>query len=187
MKQILFILGLAVFLSGIITSCKTDTLDTLRADEVAALGKYVKDNNWADSKDVSGIYYKEEIKGTGDTIKTGYKLMIFFKITLLDGSAILENGFTTEDEFGHNYEEYPFFVDITDATINLRPVQQIAGMHMGLKKMQVGGKAKMIIPSELAFKAVDKSSIGIPRFSTLLVTVTVKKGYSPEQQKEGQQ
>lgn len=186
MKQILFILGLAVFLSEIITSCKTNTLDTLREDEVVALEKYVKDNNLTDKKDVSGIYYKEEIKGTGDTIKSFYKVMMFFNITLLDGTAIQADGFTTDDGYGHNYEEYPFFVDVPDATINLRYVQQIAGMHIGLKKMQVGGKAKMIIPSELAFKAVDKSSIGIPRFSTLLVTVTVKQGYSPKQQEEEQ-
>ena len=42
----------------------------------------------------------------------------------------------------------------------------------------------MVIPSELAFKAVDNSSIGIPRFSTLLAKVYVKSGLSPEAQKE---
>ncbi len=185
MKQILYILGLAVLLSGIYTSCKTDTLDTLRQNEVVALDKYVKDNNLTEAKDVSGIYFKDVIKGTGDTIKSGYKLMMFFKITLLNGIAIQADGFTTEDGSGHNYEEYPFYVDVNDATINLRYVQQIAGLHTGLKKMKVGGKAFMVIPSELAFKAVDNSAtIGIPRFSTLLVTVTVKYGYSPAQQKE---
>jgi hypothetical protein len=46
----------------------------------------------------------------------------------------------------------------------------------------------MVIPSELAFQALDKqSTLGIPRFSTLLCTMWAKKGYSPEQQKEQQQ
>jgi hypothetical protein len=42
-----------------------------------------------------------------------------------------------------------------------------------------------VIPSQLAFKALDKkATLGIPRFSTLLATVHVVRAYSPEQQKE---
>ena len=183
MKQLLFILGLALFSTGVFTSCKESTLDTLRENEIAALDKYVKDNNLG-AKDVSGIYFKHLIEGTGDSIKSGYKLMLFFDITLLDCSAIMADGFTTHDGDGHHFEQYPFYVDVNDAALNQRYIQQIAGIHAGLKKMKVGGKAFMVIPSELAFKAVDNSSIGIPRFSTLLATITVKEGYSPEQMEE---
>ena len=179
MKQYLYILGLIVLFSGFYTSCKKNTLDALREDEVTALDKYVKDNNLTSAKDVSGLYYKEIEKGTGDSIKSGYKVMLNFKITLLDGTVV----FTTEDKYGHNYEEYTFYVDANDATINQSYVQQIAGLHKGLKKMPIGGRAFMVIPSELAFKAVDNTGvIGVPRFSTLLVTVYVKKGLSPAQQ-----
>jgi FKBP-type peptidyl-prolyl cis-trans isomerase len=48
--------------------------------------------------------------------------------------------------------------------------------------MKAGGRAFMVIPSELAFKAVDNSSIGVPRFSTLLANVYVKSGLSPYKQ-----
>lgn len=179
MKQILFFLGFTVLLSGVFTSCKENTLDAMRDDEIAALDKYVKDNNLTDAKDVSGIYFKEIVKGTGDTIKSGYKVMLYFKITLIDGTVI----FTTEDEAGRNYEEFAFYVDVSNDIVNASYVQQIAGLHQGLKKMQVGGKALIVIPSELAFKAVDyRSSLGIPRFSTLLATVYAKRGYSPEDQ-----
>jgi len=181
MRQYLYILGLIVMLSGIFTSCKTNTLDALHEDEITALDKYVKDNNLASAKDVSGIYFKEIEAGTGDSIITsGYKLKLNFKITLLDGTVV----FTTEDKYGHNYEEYTFYVDANDATINQAYVQQIAGLHTGLKKMRAGGRAFMIIPSELAFKAVDNSSIGVPRFSTLLVNVYVKSGLSPYKQQQ---
>jgi FKBP-type peptidyl-prolyl cis-trans isomerase len=181
MRQYLFILGLIAMLSGIYTSCKTDTLDALREDEITALDKYVKDKNLADFKDASGIYFKDSIVGTGDSIITsGYKLKLNFKITLLDGTVV----FTTEDSAGRNYEEYTFYVDANDATINQAYVQQIAGLHTGLKKMKAGGRASMVIPSELAFKAVDNSSIGVPRFSTLLVKVYVKSGLSPYKQLE---
>jgi len=177
----LYILGLIVMFSGIYSSCKENTLDALREEEVAALDKYVKDNNLADAKDVSGIYFKLTERSTDTTlVRSGFKVMLNFNITLLDSTTV----FTTEDKYGHNYEEYTFYVDANDATINQSYVQQIAGLHSGLKKMHVGDRAFMVIPSELAFKAVDNSSIGIPRFSTLLATVYVKKGISPEAQKE---
>lgn len=178
MKQILFVLGLVVLISGIFTSCKPDALDALREDEIVALDKYVKDNNLTDKKDASGIYFKDIVIGTGDTIKSGYKVMLNFNITLMDGTVV----FTTEDDYGHNYEEYSFYVDVNNDIVNQQYVQQIAGLHSGLKKMRIGGRAFMVIPSELAFKAVDNSSLGIPRFSTLLATVYAKKGYSPEEQ-----
>jgi hypothetical protein len=179
MRQILYILGLAVSLSLIYSSCKTNTLDSLHEDEVVARDKYIKDNNLTDALDVSGIYFKDIIKGTpGDSIKKGYKAMLFFNITLLDGTVV----FTTDDGLGHDYEQYAFYVDVSNTVVNAQYVQQIAGLHSGLKKMLVGGKAFMVIPSEYAFKAVDNSSLGIPRFSTLLATVTVKKAYSPAEQ-----
>lgn len=181
MKQYLYILGLIVLFSGIYTSCKEDTLDALHEDEVVALDKYVNDKNLAGFKDASGIYFKDSIVGTGDSIITsGYKLKLYFNITLLDGTAV----FSTEDSEGRNYEEYTFYVDANDATINEAYVQQIAGLHAGLKKMRVGGRAFMVIPSELAFKAVDNSNIGIPRFSTLLAKVYVKSGLSPYKQQQ---
>lgn len=179
MKQILYILGLIVVVSGVFNSCKTNTLDALREDEVNAIDKYVKENNLTENKDISGLYFKDIEKGTGDSIKSGYKVMLYFKITLMDGTVV----FTTEDSAGRNYEEFAFYVDVSNTIVDASYVQKIAGLHTGLKKMKIGGKALMVIPSELAFKAVDNTStLGIPRFSTLLATVYVKKGYSPEQQ-----
>lgn len=186
MKQYLYILGLSIMLTGIYTSCKTDSLDTMREDEVVALDKYVKDKKLTDFKDESGIFFKDSILGTGDSIKSGYIVMIEYNITLLNGTIIPY--LRTEDEYGHNYESFPFYVDANDVTTNKQYVQQIAGMHKGLKKMRIGGRAFMVIPSELAFKAVDNTgTFGIPRFSTLLATVYAKSGKSPAQQKEDQQ
>ena len=185
MKQILYILGLVVLLSGIFTSCKPDPLDAMRENEIVTLDKYIKDNNLAGAKDdATGIYFKDIEKGTGDTIKSGYKLLLEFTITFIDGKEIpVDYYFTTDDGLGHHYEPRSFYVDVSNEVVNAEYVQQIAGLHRGLKKMQIGGRAFMVIPSELAFKAVDMSStLGIPRFSTLLATVYVKNGYSPAQQ-----
>jgi FKBP-type peptidyl-prolyl cis-trans isomerase len=180
MKQFLFFLGFAVLLSGVFTSCTEDTLDTMRNNEIAALDKYVKDNKLTENKDVSGIYFKLTERSADTTwIRSGFKVMLEFNITLIDTTVI----FSTDDGLGHNYEPFAFYVDVSNDIVNSSYVQQIAGLHSGLKKMHVGDRAFMVIPSELAFKAVDNSStLGIPRFSTLLATVYAKKGYSPEQQ-----
>ena len=181
MKQYLYILGVAVLFALISNSCKTTSLESLHQDEVAARDKYVKDNALTSYLDTTGIYFKDIEKGTGDPIKSGYKVMIDYTITLLNGTVI----FSTDDGYGHNYEEFAFYVDVSNTTVNAQYVQQIAGLHHGLKKMRVGGKAFMVIPSELAFKAVDNSmTMGVPRFSTLLATVYAKKAYSPDQQKQ---
>jgi FKBP-type peptidyl-prolyl cis-trans isomerase len=184
MKQYLYILGFIVLFSGVYTSCKKSTLETLHEDEVAALDKYVKDKNLTGFKDDAlGIYFKDSIVGTGDSIITsGYKLKLNFKITLIDGTVV----FSTEDSAGRNFEEFTFYVDDNTATVNQDPIQQIAGLHAGLKKMKVGGRAFMVIPSELAFKAVVTSTgyMDIPRFSTLLAKVYVKSGLSPYQRKQ---
>lgn len=178
MKQILYVLALAILLSGINTSCKEDSLEVLRQNEVNTLDKYVKDNNLADYKDDSGIYFKLLEPQSTDTtmIRSGFKVLLQYNIFRMDSTKV----FSTEDEFGHTFEEDAFFVDVSNDQVNSSYVQQIAGIHIGLKKMHVGDRAFMVIPSELAFKAVDNSStIGIPRFSTLLVYVYAKKGYAP--------
>lgn len=181
MKQFLYILGVAALLAGIYTSCKSTSLDTMRADELASLDKYVKDNNLAANKDISGIYFKTTVPSTDTTmIRSGFKVMMYFKITLISGTVV----FTTEDSAGRNYEEFPFYVDNNSTVVNSQYVQQIAGLHKGLKKMRVGEKAFMVIPSELAFKAVDNSAFGVPRFSTLLATIYAERAYSPAQQQQ---
>lgn len=176
MKQILVIFGLAILLSGIFTSCKENSLEALRDNEIETLDKYVKDNNLSQHKDPnSAIYFWDNEVGTGEPINAGYMVMLQYKITHLDSTVIFSN----YDENGYAFETMPFYVDISNDEVNESYVQQIAGMHVGLKKMRIGGRASMIIPSELAFKAMDYSSIGIPRFSTFLVTVHAKKGYPP--------
>ena len=182
MKQYLYILGLIAMLFGVFSSCKENTLDALRADEVAALDKYVKDNDLTDAKDdVSGIYFKLQERSADTTlIRSGFKVLLECKITLLNGTVLPY--LTTDDGLGHNYEPIAFYVDVSNTVVNANYIQQIAGLHHGLKKMHVGDRAFMVIPSELAFKAVDNSDIGIPRFSTLLATVYAKKGISAADQ-----
>lgn len=179
MKQLLYIFGLAILLSVILYSCKEDSLEVMRENEVAALNKYVKDNNLEDARDSTGIYFKLLERSTNDTkIESKFKVMLHYKVTLIDDSTVV---FTTEDEQGHNFEDDAFYVDIDYQKSDASPLQKVAGMHIGLKKMHIGDRAFIVIPSELAFKALSTTTgySYIPRFSTLLVTVYAKNGYAP--------
>jgi FKBP-type peptidyl-prolyl cis-trans isomerase len=162
------------------TSCnKTTSLESLRQAELAALNQYVTNNGLSDKLDATGIYYEDLVVGTGDTIKSGYKVMLYFTVSLLNGTVI----FTTDDGYGHNYEEQAFYVDASSYGSDANSyLQQIKGLNFGLKKMRAGGSAFMVIPSEYAFQAVDNSNtIGVPRFSTLLVNVKIRRAFSPAQ------
>lgn len=183
MKNYLFLLVMLALVIGV-SSCKKDSLDALREYEVVTLNKYIEDNNLAAYKDSTGIYFKKLVENpdaTAKKIASKYQTEIYFNISLINPEDTV---FTTEDGLGHNYETFTFVVDESSSTSGSSYVQQISGLHIGLKKMKVGEKAFMVIPSELAFKAMDYNSIGIPRFSTLLATVEVKSALSPEELNE---
>lgn len=177
MKKILYLLGLALLLAGTFASCKENDLEALRDKELESLDKYIKENNLTDAKDPSGLYFKL-LHSSGDStaIRKGFRVQLNYHITLIDDSTVV---FTTQDKLGHNYEDDDFYVEINDETVATSQLQKIAGMHIALKKMHLGDKALIVIPSQLAFKALNTTTAFgyIPRFSTLVVTVHAKSGY----------
>lgn len=176
MKKILYMLGLALLLSGIYSSCKEDTLEVLRDAELEALDKYVKDNDLTNAKDPSGIYFKMLHRSTDTTLlRPGSKVMLNYHITLLNDTVV----YSTQDKNGNNFEEVAFYVVEKSDPSSTNPLQQIEGLHVGLKKMHIGDQAFLVIPSNLAYKAVNTPTPygSIPRFSTLLVTVYAKRAY----------
>lgn len=178
MKKIWYMLGLALLLSVIYSSCKEDTLEALREAELEALDKYVKDNNLTDAKDPSGIYFKL-LRRSEDTtlIRPGFKVMLNYHITLINDTVV----YSTQDRDGNNFEEDDFYVVEKNDPNSQDDIQLIEGMHVGLKKMHVGDQAFLVIPSQLAYQAVNKKTYYgvVPRFSTLLVTVYAKRAYPP--------
>lgn len=178
MKKILYMLGVALLLCGIYSSCKEDTLEALSEAELETLDKYVKDNNLTDAKDPSGIYFKMLHRSEDTTlIRPGFKVMLNYHITLMNDTVV----YTTQDSDGNNFEEDDFYVVEKNDPNSEDPLQKIEGMHVGLKKMHIGDKAFLVIPSQLAYKAVNTNTgyMVIPRFSTLLVTVYAKRAYPP--------
>ena len=106
--------------------------------------------DWEMIKTGSGLQYVFIEKGTGDFAQVGLTAEVEMVISLLDGTECYK---TEKDE----YQE--FVIDKSDIE---------TGIQEGIKKMRIGDRVKMIIPSHLAHGLVgdlDK----IPPLSTIVV------------------
>ena len=120
--------------------------------ETGMLQKYLKDNNITAKPTASGLYYIEVKKGTGAKAEKGKKVTVNYTGKLLNGNVF-------------------------DSSVGKKPLdfvigqgQVIPGWDEGISMMQVGGKAKLIVPSTLGYgpQAMGEK---IPAYSTLVFDV----------------
>ena len=161
MKKTIFFLTAIAAVVFLTVSCGNDGLDLekLRAEELEKLDAFIEANGITVEPTASGMYYIEELKGTGDTIKPGDRVKIFYNAMFIDSIPF---------DATSDYEPFEFVVGSTDV---------ITGMSEGLTYMTQGGKGTLIIPSNLAYGATNNTTLGIPRFSTLIFDVEVYKHY----------
>lgn len=163
MKKLFLFLAVVGTVIFTLDSCKKSvSLDELRAQEENRLDSYLAYNNITDSLTASGMYYIERVKGTGDSIKTGDRVKIFYT-----AMYIVDDTTTTVFDYTGNYVPYEFVVG----------ANAVAGLNEGLTYMKQGGKATFIIPSSLGFGATNNYTYGVPRFSTLIYNVEVYRHY----------
>lgn len=104
------------------------------ANEIKLLNKYLVDNKISVSPTANGLYYIEEIAGTGKQAMAGKKVKVNYTGYLLDGTKFdssLDRGIPFEFTLGQG--------------------QVIPGWDEGVALMKEGGKAKLIIPSKLGY------------------------------------
>lgn len=162
MKKIIFSGIFLLVAVAVLFSCKDeDYYKKARQEELQALKEYLAKNYPDLEPTASGLYYIEKKKGSGDTIKIGDRVQLFYKVMDLDSFLIDETpGYTS----GYYYE--PFEVTIGASG-------SIQGLQEGLTYMQPGSRASLIINSELAY-GQDGSGLVLP-FMTLLMDVEVYK------------
>lgn len=140
-----------------------NNLEKLRQNELEKLDAFVSTHYPNELPKSSGLYYIEEVKGTGDTIMPGDKVQIFYATWTIDSILIDEtNGYTD----GFKFEPFEYTVGAGTA---------ITGLEEASTYMHLGTVANLILPSELAYG--QNGTTGVAGFTTLLMKVEVYKVY----------
>jgi len=169
MKQLTTAL-FVIFMVVTIVSCEDNSLEKQRQNELDILDAYIQETYPDVEPKPSGLYYIEEVKGTGDTIKQGDKVQIYYATWTIDSLLIDEStGYT----IGHRFEPLEFIVGAG---------QVIAGLDEAMTYMQKGTVANLVIDSKLAYGQDGnyQGTIPVQGFTTLLMQVEVYKVY-PQQ------
>lgn len=129
-------------------------IEERKAKEPEDIKKYVKDNNIVTKPTLTGLYYIETKRGTGAKVEKGKSVTVAYTGKLLDGTVFDSSEGKTPIEFvvGEN--------------------KVIPGWEEGMLLMRVGGKAKMIIPSSLAYGANGAGDAILP-YTPLMFEVEV--------------
>jgi len=127
-----------------------DSPETLQKKEKEALAKFLADNKITVAPQPSGLYYVEQAEGKGLKIDSGCQVIYNVKISMLDGKQV----------FGQDSMKFVF---------GKRP--DMSGFLEGIKLMKKGGKARLILPSQLAFG--ERGYKEIPPYTTIIYDVQV--------------
>lgn len=125
---------------------------TAKKEEVLKIAKYLKDNKVDVTPTSTGLFYIEKVKGTGPQPVPGDRVSVHYTGTLLDGKKF-------DSSLDRNV---PF-------AFNLGKGQVIKGWDEGIAMMRQGGKATLIIPSNIAYG--DRNMGEIPPYATLVFDV----------------
>lgn len=120
-------------------------------DEPQRIAKYLKDNNINETPTSSGLYYIEQEAGTGLSPQVGNMVEVHYSIYDINNNLIessLEYGQPIPFVYGEN--------------------QMIQGIEEAVGYMKVGGKSRIIVPSNLGFGDI-KIDENLPANSTLVI------------------
>lgn len=137
-------------------------------NEAKVIEEYLKAKNITDPISAEGIYFLPVEEGKGNEIKAGQTVKVNYVGRLLDGKLFdtnLEDIAKGEGTFqdGRKYEPME---------VKLGAGQVIPGFEAGILKMKKGGKATVIIPSQLAYGGREIPGM-IPAYSTLVFSLEI--------------
>ncbi len=126
--------------------------DEMKQKELDELNEYIKNNNIGLKATESGLYFIEINKGKGKSVENGSKVKVHYTGVFLDGQ-----------KFDSSYDrDQAIEFEIGNESI-------IPGWNEGIKMMNEGGKAVIIVPSELAYGEEGRGDIA--PFTTLVFEV----------------
>jgi FKBP-type peptidyl-prolyl cis-trans isomerase len=134
----------------VIHMISVESTEAMKKKEQETLAKFLADNKITVAPTASGLYYVEEIAGKGIKIDTGCQVIYNVKISMLDGKQV-------------------FSQDSMKFVFGKRP--DMSGFLEGIQMMTKGGKARLILPSQLAFG--ERGYREIPPYTTIIYDVKV--------------
>ncbi len=96
----------------------------------------------------NGIYFLEEVAGTGLSPKEDDYVIINYTGRYLEGNRIHETSYDSLKDEWDNADNYDYFVY---GPLKFEYGYSIAGINEGLSLMKEGGKASLLLPSDKAF------------------------------------
>jgi FKBP-type peptidyl-prolyl cis-trans isomerase FkpA len=149
-QPILMLLAAGLILS--LVSC--DPSRKYEKQEKDSINNYLSDNFNKDFElKPSGLYYLEEVAGTGETPVAGDTVYVQYKGSFLDGTVFDTN------------------VGKADFSFPLGVGYAIYGFDEGISYMKTGGKSTFLIPSKLGYGA--SGNYYISGYTPLLFEVTL--------------
>jgi FKBP-type peptidyl-prolyl cis-trans isomerase FkpA len=122
----------------------TAMMEERKAKEPEEIKKFIKDSSIVVKPTATGLYYIEKKRGTGAKAATGKTVSVHYTGRLLDGTTF-------------------------DSSVGSKPIefalgsnQVIPGWEEGIALMKVGGKAKLLIPSSLAYGSRGAGTVIMP-------------------------
>lgn len=150
-------------------------LESFKAKEPQLIANYLADNKISIKPSELGLYYIPKTKGRGSKPQKGDTVYVNYTGRFIDGRIFDTNveaigNINGQNSEGRSYEPIPFV---------LYEGGVIAGWHEGISQMSKGGKATLVIPSNLAYGERGAGGI-IPPFTPLLfdvelVNIAIKK------------
>lgn len=139
----------------------------MQAAEMQQLSEYLSSEGITANPTASGLIFISKKKGSGKQAEAGQTVKVNYEGMLLDGTyfdtsveeVAKANGLYNEQR---SYEPFEF---------TLGQGQVIKGWDEGIAMMKVGGKARLIIPSNIAYGANPRPGGPIKPFSTLIFDV----------------
>jgi FKBP-type peptidyl-prolyl cis-trans isomerase len=132
-------------------------LEQRKFAEPGEIAEYLKNNNITTAPTASGLYYVETVKGKGPKPEAGDTVRVHYTGRFLDGKVFDSSLDTEPIEF------------------NVGIGMVIPGWDEGIQMMNEGGKAKLIIPSNLAYGEGGVGDGLIPPYTPLVFEVELVK------------
>ncbi len=129
----------------------------LKKAEPGKIAAYIKKHHITVKPTADGLYFISEKEGTGPHPQKGNTLSVHYTLYNLNDEKL----FSTLDD------GKPFVFVLGAGTV-------IPGWEEALPMMRKNGKAKLVIPSSLGYKGVEKRAYNIPPYSPLIIDLTLE-------------